>query len=108
MVEGIGKTGVWNKRCEVIIEWERGQGIAPKKERDHTRNEGALRDRDGAFMGHAQRHHHALDSDEIRKEADRCVLKHYRRITKLDVIEKLGGVLGVDLLDIKILTRSKP
>ncbi|KAF9169708.1 hypothetical protein BGX20_009937, partial [Mortierella sp. AD010] len=43
MIEGIGKTEIWNKRCEVTIEWERGQGITTKKKRDRTRQEDAQR-----------------------------------------------------------------
>ncbi|KAG0013116.1 hypothetical protein BGZ80_011282, partial [Entomortierella chlamydospora] len=91
MIKGIGKTEIWNTRCEVTIEWERGQEITPKKKRDRTRNEGAQRHNDGAFMGHVQRHHRALDGDEVRKEADRRVLEHYRGTMKLDAIERLGG-----------------
>ncbi|KAF9342135.1 hypothetical protein BGX26_008261, partial [Mortierella sp. AD094] len=87
MIEGIGKTEIWNKRCEVTIEWERGQRITSKKKRDRTRNEDGQRRNDSVFMGHAQRHRRALDCVEISKEADRRVLEHYRGAMKLDVME---------------------
>ncbi|KAG0000448.1 hypothetical protein BGZ79_005918 [Entomortierella chlamydospora] len=51
MIEDIGKTEIWNKRCGVTIEWERGQGITPKKKRDRTRQTGEQRQNGSTFMG---------------------------------------------------------
>ncbi|KAF9356298.1 hypothetical protein BGX26_005446 [Mortierella sp. AD094] len=56
---------------DVTIELELEQAITTKKKRDQTRNNGEHRRNDGDLMGGTQRHHHALDTEEISKETSK-------------------------------------
>ncbi|KAF8963192.1 hypothetical protein BGZ46_001035 [Entomortierella lignicola] len=91
-IEGIGKSEIWKRRCEITIEWEREQGITTKDKRSRPRNDGEHRRNADDFMGQTLRHRHALDTLEIRKEADRRLLGHYQGSHKLDLMESLGSI----------------
>ncbi|KAI7822223.1 hypothetical protein BC939DRAFT_503999 [Gamsiella multidivaricata] len=91
-IEELGRTGIWNRRCKVTVDWERERGITSvsKRARGRTCGGGHNRSRSN-FMGSAHSQRPARDMDEIRAEADRRLVQGLCQQLELTLMERLGG-----------------
>jgi ribonuclease HI len=91
-IEEIGRTEIWNKRCDATIEWERDLGITTWDKRRRNHNAAEYRPANQRFMGPLPRHNQAQDELGIGTDADFRVLHSYLGEIHLDLMERLGGV----------------
>jgi hypothetical protein len=103
-VEEFGRTGIWNKRCEATVAWEKSIGITAmsKRARGHSGAEG--RPSSGSdFSDLTRRQVLWPDVLESRKKADERVFKHFMGYTRLDIMERPQGLktnlLTLDQID---------
>jgi hypothetical protein len=91
-IEEFGRTEIWNRRCEITIEWERENNITTMSKRARGRNcvEGHRRNRDD-FIRSSFRSGLLTDEKELRKVADERLLESYLRRLDLNVMERLDS-----------------
>ncbi|KAF8966205.1 hypothetical protein BGZ46_000411, partial [Entomortierella lignicola] len=102
-MEEFGRTGIWNKRCEDTIAWEKSVGITTmsKRDRGHTGDERHQRS-GGDFSDLTRRQAHIPNVMDVRRAADERVLQHSLGQIKLGMMESLKGLkttlltLGLD------------
>jgi len=91
-IEEFGRTEIWNRRCEITIEWERENNITSVSKRARGRNcvEGHRRNRND-FIRSSLRSGLVTNEEELRKVADERLLESYLRRHDLNVMERLDS-----------------
>jgi ribonuclease HI len=92
-LEEYGRTGLWNKRCEDTVAWEKSVGITAMSKRAKGRIDvgGHLRS-GGDFSDLTRRRLLAPDVRETWSKADGRVLEHFLGRVKLNMMERLVGL----------------
>ena len=90
-LEDFGRYVIWNRRCEITVEWERSMGITTMSKRakgrtgveDHLRSGGDLFDLNlGLGL--------VTNGIWIRTQEDARVMNHFEGKDKLEVMESTG------------------
>ncbi|KAF9896721.1 hypothetical protein BX616_006877 [Lobosporangium transversale] len=99
-IEEFGRTEIWNKRCKVTVEWEKARGITAMSKRARGRNcVGEHRRSSNDFLVPSLRQRQKLNVRETYKILDDRVRDSYVGKTKLDVMERLGGMKFLMTMD---------
>ncbi|KAG0021238.1 hypothetical protein BGZ80_002806 [Entomortierella chlamydospora] len=89
-IDELGRTEIWNRRCELTVEWERENDIFPmrKRAKGHTCVGGLRRSRSDFIARSSHRPRLATDARDTRKEADERLVQSYLRQLDLNVMER--------------------
>ncbi|KAF9377104.1 hypothetical protein BGX21_003280, partial [Mortierella sp. AD011] len=92
-IEEFGRTGIWNKRCEETVAWEKSVGITTmsKRARGRTGDEGHPRS-GGDFSDLTRRRANAPNETDVKRAADERVCQHFLGRVKLGMMERLHGL----------------
>ena len=91
-IEELGRIEIWNRRCEVTVDWERENGITTMSKRVRGRNcVGQHRRSRSDSVGPNLRQRLATEEKEIRTEADNRIVQSYLKQSDLDVMERLDS-----------------
>jgi hypothetical protein len=99
-IEEVGRTEIWNKRCKVTVDWEKAHGINAMSKRARGRNcveEHRRSSKD--FMVPTLRPRRVPNVKEICRVADDRVKDSYLGRTKLELMERLGGMKFLMTMD---------
>ncbi|KAF9581685.1 hypothetical protein BGW38_001212 [Lunasporangiospora selenospora] len=100
VIEDYGRTQIWDQRCKTTVEWEKSIGITAVSKRAGRRN--GSEDHQGShgdFLDLNNPLRLKTDLKEAYGVTDETVLAYEMNKTKLNVIERLGSLKKVLVMD---------